>query len=594
MSEAKGPAMRMTASAAVVDARLTAYQLTVGGLRLPVLTHYAFNAVAAGGIWMLGHPALAACLFLSASAFDTVQQALIKRWLAASVGADEVRGFRRLAVLCVARVGFYTAPTFALAAGGGLPEHIIYGVQLTTLLITAMGAGALSRTVFWSLTAPVVAQFVVLLAVRFDPMPAGALATSVAVLAVLLVMISESTVRAISTWHAAFLANVNIVDDLAAARDQAVAERLAADSAREAARQANRAKSDFLATMSHEIRTPMNGVLGMAQLMKRDETNPVQAGRLDVLIDSGEYLLSILNDILDVSKIDAGKLEMVTAAEDLPEFLDRVVSFWGPRAGERGIALELRIAPDVPACVFMDALRLRQVMFNLLGNALKFTGLMGPRHRPAAPGRSRHRRRHRTPSPAAPFRPLLPGRRVRGPPLQRHRPGPCHRQAVGRVDGRPRLGRERARPGIHLPRGGAARGGPWGRLRLGRRAQRAAVNLLVLEQLLTSLGHTVVKAGSGADAMEALGEETFDLLLTDIQMPGMTGIEVLQALRTAPGPNQAIPVIALTADVTSGGRQRYLDQGFTEHAAKPIQLQDLLGAVVRAVSAGPVASSRVA
>jgi CheY-like chemotaxis protein len=111
-----------------------------------------------------------------------------------------------------------------------------------------------------------------------------------------------------------------------------------------------------------------------------------------------------------------------------------------------------------------------------------------------------------------------------------------------------------------------------------------AVNLLVLEQLLTSLGQDVAKAASGAEALELLASERFDLVLTDIQMPGMTGIELLQRLRAAPGGNQSVPVIALTADVTSGGRQRYLDLGFDEHSAKPIQLEELLGAIVRAVA----------
>ena len=117
----------------------------------------------------------------------------------------------------------------------------------------------------------------------------------------------------------------------------------------------------------------------------------------------------------------------------------------------------------------------------------------------------------------------------------------------------------------------------------------------VLDQLLSSLGHAVSKAAGGAEALAALGEEAFDLVLTDIQMPGMTGTEMLQNLRAAPGPNRDVPVIALTADVTSGGRQRYLDQGFTEHSSKPIQLPDLLRAIDRAMTAPPaVAKDQVA
>jgi hypothetical protein len=121
-----------------------------------------------------------------------------------------------------------------------------------------------------------------------------------------------------------------------------------------------------------------------------------------------------------------------------------------------------------------------------------------------------------------------------------------------------------------------------------------AVNLLVLEQLLTSLGQQVAKASSGAEALAALASEPFDLVLMDIQMPEMSGIEALERLRGEDGPNRQVPVIALTADVTSGGRQRYIDLGFDEHAAKPIQLQELLAAIGRAVAADAGRAERAA
>jgi len=542
-------------------------------------------------------------------------------WLAASEGADEAKGFRKLAALCVARVSIYTAPTLAMAATGGLPEYIFYGIQLTTLLMVAMGAGALSRSTFWALAAPVLLQFAGFIVLMFEPQLAGGLLLGFLVLAALLAAISEGTIRAISTWHTAFLGSVALADDLGAARDQAVAERTAADDAREAAREANRAKSNFLATMSHEIRTPMNGVLGMAQLLKRDETNPVQIGRLEVLIDSGEYLLSILNDILDVSKIDAGKLEMVTAAEDLHGFLHRLVSFWAPRAEERGVTLELKMSPAVPAAVFVDALRLRQIMFNLIGNALKFTdtGAVEVIAEAAAWDDDSVRLhlsvRDTGPGIAAPHLPHLFDRFSQADESEARRFGGTGlglaivKQLTELMGGRVWVDSELGVGStfhVEVPLDvvqemtGVAASDENAPQLLGVEALRIlavddnAVNLLVLDQLLTSLGHTVSKASGGAEALRALGEESFDLVLTDIQMPGLTGLDVLETLRAAPGPNQTIPVIALTADVTSGGRQRYLDQGFTEHAAKPIQLQDLLGAIVRAVNAAPEPATRVA
>ncbi|HEX7887247.1 MAG TPA: ATP-binding protein [Phenylobacterium sp.] len=609
-----------TMAGAGMDVRHTAYELTLGGLQLPVHIHYVFNLVAAAGFWLLGHPLLAFAMLASACIFDTCQQILLKHWLAKAADADEAAGFRKLALLCVARIAAYTTPTAIMAWGAGLPEYMLYGLQLMTLLMVATGLGALSRTVFWGLAGPVLLQIAALIFMMFDLTTTAALMTGFTILATLLVMVSENSIRTSKTWHAAFVANTEMVRDLAAARDQAISEHADADAAREAARAANSAKSNFLATMSHEIRTPMNGVLGMAQLMKRVETDPVQAGRLDVLIDSGEYLLSILNDILDVSKIDAGKLEIVPAAEDLHALLDRLVSFWAPRADERGVQLELARGPGVPQVVWVDALRLRQVLFNLVGNALKFTdvGLVQviAEALPCDDGRVRLHLAVRDTGPGI-ARQHLPqlfdrfsqaneadARRMSGTGLGLA----IVKQLVELMDGRVWVESELGQGStfhVEIAVEVAAHAdvadlqvdepetSEVEALRI-LAVDDNAVNLLVLDQLLTSLGHTVAKAASGAEALRALGAETFDLVLTDIQMPGLTGLDVLETLRLAPGPNQAAPVIALTADVTSGGRQSYLDQGFTEHAAKPIQLQELLSAIARAIAAEPSAAERAA
>ncbi|MCR5877444.1 HAMP domain-containing sensor histidine kinase [Phenylobacterium sp. J367] len=335
------------------------YQLTLAGLMLPVWGHLGFNAISAMAVWALGHPYVAAGLFLTSSAFDVVLQSVLRRWGARADVTPEASGFRRLALLSAARISIYTFPAFLIAAQGGQGELLYFGFQIAGMVAIGIPAGAFSRQIFWGFAGPPLVLAGALAVFLLTPGVAFAVLASLASLTLIMALISSGNSRAVRAWHGAYMSNVAMVTDLAAARDEA--------------RQAQKAASNFLATMSHEIRTPMNGVLGMAQLLKRDEADPKQAQRIDTLIDSGKYLMAILNDVLDISKIDAGHMEIVRGAEDLQLFLDRLVGFWGGRAQEKGVRLGLQVEEGLPEFVLMDALRLRQVLFNLMGNALKFT-----------------------------------------------------------------------------------------------------------------------------------------------------------------------------------------------------------------------------
>jgi len=594
----------------------SAYQMTLAGLVFPVAGHVAFNALAALAVFLLGHPEIAVALFVSACAIDVVGQRLLKRWMATSAQADETRGLQRVALLCMARATVYLTPTAVMVTTGQQAELAFFLTQTCMMVALAVSAGSLSRLVFWAFVSPLLVMAVLLAATHLAPPRAAAVLIGCGSLLVIMTLISNNTIRAIVTWHDAFNANLALVADLETARDQAFAERAAADRAREEARQANRAKSSFLATMSHEIRTPMNGVLGMAQLLKRDEADPRQIERLDTLIDSGEYLLSILNDILDVSKIDAGRLEIVPRPEDLRLLMDRLIGFWGGRADEKGVALGLTIEPGAPDFVLADALRLRQVLFNLVGNALKFTDQGSVQvivqAAPMDDGRVLTRFSVQDTGPGIPaqFLPMLFDRFAQGEESEARKFGGTGlglaivRQLSELMGGRAwaesqvgqgstfhvelPLARAGAAP---APAPAAAPTEPQavGDLRI-LAVDDNAVNLLVLDQLLAALGAEIAKAASGAEALELLSAQPFDLVLMDIQMPGMTGAEALQRLRETPGPNRAVPVVALTADVTSGGRDRYIALGFTEHTPKPIQIADLIGAIGRAMEAPPPAN----
>jgi CheY-like chemotaxis protein len=302
-------------------------------------------------------------------------------------------------------------------------------------------------------------------------------------------------------------------------------------------------------------------------------------------------------------------------------FLERLVSFWGARADERGVSLDLEVAGDVPVVVLADGLRLRQVLFNLVGNALKFTETGSVKVLCAASGRDGDivrlhlAVRDTGPGIAAQHLPHLFDRFSQGDETEARRFGGTGlglaivRQLVelmgGRVWVESTLGVgstfhvELPVPVVEAVSATVEAGGDEpGAVGVGALTVLAvddnAVNLLVLEQLLGSLGQTVVKAASGEAALQAMTEQVFDLVLADIQMPGMTGTELLHRVRATRGPNQATPMIALTADVTSGGRQRYLDLGFDEHAAKPIQLEELLGAIARATTPRAADAERAA
>jgi signal transduction histidine kinase/CheY-like chemotaxis protein len=610
---------RARAAGEAAEYGVSLYHLTLHGMSHPLSFFAMFNALAGVGLALLGHPLVGAATFAGYCAIDVVNQHFIRRWLKVAAEADEFRGFRNLAVLSALRISGYLIPTTLIAMSGHPGDVLFFGLQACTLLAVAISTGTLSRRVFWGFATPVFAAITVLAIAALSPIHAAAVLLNLVMLAVLVALMAESTFRTIGVLHSAFNDNVAMMDDLKVARDQALTERSAADEAREEARQASRAKANFLATMSHEIRTPMNGVMGMAQLLQRDETDPAQKARLDVLIDSGEYLLSILNDILDVSKIDAGRLDILPAAEDMTLFLERLVSFWGPRADEKGVALILDIKSSAPAFALVDALRLRQVLFNLVGNALKFTeeGSVSVIAEATPNGEGAtllHIAVRDTGMGIAPdLLPQLFTRFTQGDETEVRRFGgtglglSIAKQLVELMGGRIWAESEAGKgstfhiklplalaDGPSLPKAAnrAEEGAPTTGLQI-LAVDDNAVNLLVLDQLLSSFGHEVAKAASGAEALEAMAARPFDLVLLDIQMPGMTGVEVLQQLRAADGPNRAAPVVALTADVTSGGRQRYLDLGFTEHSSKPIQIGELMDSITRAMAAEPAARKAV-
>jgi CheY-like chemotaxis protein len=292
--------------------------------------------------------------------------------------------------------------------------------------------------------------------------------------------------------------------------------------ARDQAERAGHAKTAFLATMSHEIRTPLNAVLGLTDLLLATDLTDEQRGHLETVAGSGDSLLSLINDVLDFSKIEAGELDLEAAPFDLVGVVYDVAQMLAPQATGAGLDLLVDVVGDGPWQVVGDAARFRQVVTNLVGNAVKFTraGQVVLRSDRDGGGRApavlavgrRHRDRHlaRGAPPAVPL--LQPGRRLGDPVLRRHGPGSGDQPAHHPRHGRGHPGAERARCRVDLHRGrraalAAVSDGPSAAGLAGLRVlvvDDSPTNLRILEHQLTGHGAACVLAGSGADALELL------------------------------------------------------------------------------------------
>jgi two-component system, sensor histidine kinase len=373
------------------------------------------------------------------------------------------------------------------------------------------------------------------------------------------------------------------------------ANALALEKAQDEAMEASRAKSAFLAMMSHELRTPMNGVLGIAHVLAATELTPQQSNYLGMIVQSGDGLLAVLNDLLDISKIEAGKLELEAAPFDLERLGRQLYTLWSETARAKGLTLSLTIDPGLPRWVVGDALRVRQVATNLVSNALKFTeeGSVSLRLTPAMEGGVEivvtDSGIGMTPEQQARlFQPFTQAevsttRRFGGTGLGL---SICHEltEMMGgciHVETAPGEG-STFRVVLPLP---AAK--PPSDVELASRPESLAgrrilvvddnaVNQAVARAMLEAVEAT---ADDGLDALEQLTSGAFDLVLMDVHMPRMDGLEALRRIRSGETGRPDIPVLALTADAMSGEGDRLLSLGFDEVHPKPLQPAELMRSI---------------
>ncbi|SOD91997.1 response regulator [Caenispirillum bisanense] len=405
-------------------------------------------------------------------------------------------------------------------------------------------------------------------------------------------------------------------------RDVTAEKRLqrATEEARRAAEEAARAKSEFLAVMSHEIRTPMNGVLGLLEVLGRTRLDAEQREAVALMSDSARTLLQLINDILDWSKIEAGKLDLERAPVDLAAVTTGAAALLTPQAGAKGVALLAEPDPALPALVEGDAVRLRQVLYNLVGNAVKFTEdgrvRVTAAAEPAGDGRAAVTLRIEDTGIGMPpevlarlFQPFVQGdssttRRFGGSGLglsicrrlvdlmggtltAESTPGRGSVFTV-RLD-LPVLAQERA--AVVTP--AAAPVAPAAPLPLRGRPVLVAddhpTNRFVIARQLRLLGYRADVVAGGREALAAWQAGDFALLITDCQMPDMDGYALARALRAAEAAAGAAPrpILALTAAAMPGDAERCREAGMDDYLTKPVDLARLDAALARWLGEAP-------
>jgi hypothetical protein len=372
------------------------------------------------------------------------------------------------------------------------------------------------------------------------------------------------------------------------------------DAARRNAEAASRAKSDFLANMSHEIRTPMNGIIGMGGLLLEAGLDEPARRYAATIVESAEALLGVIDEVLDIAKLEAGKLQIRATGFELVPLVEGAAAVLAPRAAEKGIVLTVSVDPQLPLSLHGDSGRLRQVLLNLIGNAVKFTERGGvavrvarAESRAAVPLWLRFEVRDSGPGIAAATRERLFRKFSQGDSSITRRYGGT---GLGLAISRELVTLMGGEIGVISTEGagstfwfelpfGLPPSSPPPSVQAAPVAMRSlrvllaednAVNQRVVEVILCRAGHEVRVVATGAAAVAAVAAERFDLVLMDVQMPEVDGFEATRRIRALPGAQGRVPVLALTADVLAGVEAVSRRAGMNGYLAKPVRAATLL------------------
>lgn len=567
------------------DKTLNIYRITLAGMRTEgwlLVASWTAGGLVIGllGFWVIG--LLTSALGL---AFDALIQRRLKELWESDL-RDLDTGLQILVPIVALRfsLGVLGSIIVVLTEPSAVNEVVVLMLQAWSICVAMAQFSATPRLFAVAVTPPLLATVCALWPLLSSP-AAAAVILAFCLLISILAVIARQAGRVWQSWAAAWHEKAELIETLDVARVRADA--------------ASKAKTNFLATMSHEVRTPLNGILGMTQLMALKEHDHDKRARLEVIQRSGQALLGTLNSILDLARIEAGRLELIEAAFSPSQVVKDSFSAFEPVAALKGLALSIQVQAEAKGFVRGDALRVRQIVDNLVGNAVKFTpagrielsvALVNDRliFEIADTGLGI--------STNDLERIFHPFEQADGTSRRDHEGSGlglsiCHELATlmgGKVEADSVLG-QGSRFRLSLPVIPAA--APDDSESEDRRAMSAAFSILVVEDnvnnqmvirgLLEHLGARVEIADNGLDALAALRLRSFDVVLMDVQMPVLDGLEATRAIRRGEAGSEAsfLPIIGVTGNAMDHQVAEAMEAGMTTVVGKPIQLPRLVAAI---------------